>query len=278
MVAAPLFRVIDDRRARLRVVQEPERQPAQDCAACVSSSNCWEKGIDPRVIVLNLVVCRMKRGIAREDTTRLFLSMIRPKLMQLALHATKGTRKPTEDALHDFETEAYEAIVRRYEIGEVAYPLHFLFGFPNGALRRFAASYRDRLVRHDVTHASFDVDGIDPDRRIVALNASATRGTILSPPPSAMCMPTFDEDIDDKRVTAKMDLARFVLEDGVTLTTAEYRVLRYSLDNARDGSRRLLNGLHVHLARILGVPRTRVAKLYSDATEKLINAVRRLTA
>ena len=238
-------------RATLRLVSAPPPSPVhQDCSVCRNISNCWAPGIEDRLIIISLLVCRMKRGIQVNASTKLFLEMIRPKLKRMAqdIHKDVWGYHDMDVIRHDLESAAVEQILRHYSIGEIAYPLHYLFGFPNGVLRRFASAYRERLRRNFRYRM-----GMGDDEQVEE--------------------PRHDERLDDEKVTLRMDTVRHIINNGVTLRAAEYRVMSFCLANAKDGGvKRPINGLHTYLAKSLGVIRPRVTKLWSDACAKIIEA------
>jgi predicted DNA-binding protein (UPF0251 family) len=61
-----------------------------------------------------------------------------------------------------------------------------------------------------------------------------------------------------------------IIEDGVTLNSNEYRVLKFCLYNGNElNATRHIDGLHIMLANIMGVSRPRVTRLYKRAREKV---------
>lgn len=196
----------------------------------------------------NLLVCRIKRGIEVNRSAKMLLTMLRPKIRTLARFALRGTNISMDVVMSDLESATIEALMRNYVMGEIAYPLHYLFGHPNGVIRHYANNYGKKARRYQESHflVASALDLID-----------------------AHALSSYESEPQESE---RAQRARAVIEDGVTLTASEYRVLKFCLENATE-AKRPLNGLHVHLAHTMGVIRARVTKVYSDAAKKVVAAV-----
>jgi hypothetical protein len=232
----------------LKVLQPEPGSRRQDCSTCRNRDNCWASGIKEEHIMTNLLVCRLKRGIEMNRSTRMLLSMLRPKLRALARFAVRETHLNVDMVVTELESATIEALLKNYVMGEIAYPLHYLFGHPNGVIRHYANNYVKKVRRYEDTHV------------IVANLAEQVTDTYEA----------FVDEEDD--TTRRTRIAREVIDDGITLNAIEYRVLKFCLTNATE-ARRPLNGLHVHLAKTMGVVRARVTKIYADALRKVNAAV-----
>lgn len=199
----------------------------------------------------NLLVCRIARGIDLNRSSKLFLEMVRPMLKLLAKEASRGTNVDLDTALADLESQCIVYLQHNYLQGEIAYPLHYLFGIPKGVLRRYASNYGRKERRYETTHQL------------------ATAGPGSEDEDAEQVEPSWDprEEVEPLELQ-RTRVAREVLDDGITLTLAEYQVLSFCLANALD-AKRPLNGLHVYLGRTMGVGRARVTKIYSDALRKV---------
>jgi hypothetical protein len=236
------------RSARLRVLTTTGDEPQQDCGTCRNQPNCWASSIKEEHVITNLLVCRIKRGIDVNRTTRLLLQMLRPKLKLFARHAIQGTRIDLETALADMESFTIEQIQQHYIMGEIAYPLHWLFDFARGHVYFYAHNYAKKGRKYEETH-SFQS------------NWATEHSETIDDAPLPLA--------EDEETTQSTRDARAIVDDGLTLTLPEYRVLKFCLTNALD-AKRPLNGLHIHLARSMGLVRARVTKIYSDAHKKLL--------
>lgn len=191
--------------------------------------------------MLNLLTCRIKRGIEVNRSAKLFLEMVRPALLKLAMHAIKGTRIELDVAIADLESKTMEYLQRNFVLGDRGYPLHYLFNIPKGAVCRYANTYTKDAHKYE-------------NGTVFVASGVLEEGTT-------------EEEADDP-LADLVRQAREVVDDGITLTLQEYRVLKFCLMNASD-AKRPLNGLHVYLARAMNVIRARVTRVYADAREKV---------
>jgi len=238
-----------ERRSKLLTIYPEPAYPAQDCGGCANLPNCYAPGIKEEHIITNLLVCRIKRGIEVNRSAKLFLQMVRPILKKFAKRAIAGTNIDIETALADLESQTIEYLQHYYVMGEIAYPLHYLFGQPNGVIRHFSNNYARKTRRYEETHVLSDTS--EPEA------GSAWEAQQPSP------------DEQEELETEVTRAARAVIDDGMTLTLPEYRVLKFCLTNAME-AKRPLNGLHVYLARNMGVVRARVTRIFADAGKKLV--------
>lgn len=228
---------------RLRVIQpEVASKPTQDCGICETRVNCWAQGIKEDHVITNLLVCRLKRGIDVNKSAKLLLEMLRPKLKTYAKIATRGTSIDLTTALLDLESITIQYLQNRYLMGEIAYPLHYLFGIPHGVIYYFANNYAKKARKYEDTFVLED--------RV--LNEDIA-----------------DDESLEETETKATHVAREVLEDGLTLNILEYRVMKFCLTNALD-AKRPLNGLHIYLGKTTGIGRARVTKAMADAKGKLL--------
>lgn len=264
-----------ERRARLRVIPAKEHEQGQDCGTCRNQPNCWMRGIKEEHVITNLLVCRIKRGIEVNRSAKLFLQMVRPKLKSFAKLAIRGTSIDMDTAIADMESETINYIQHHYVMGEVAYPLHRLFSPQNGHITFYARNYAKRTRLFEDNHVLDSGDEVHPQGTEGGAKTplwDRQRYTGLHGRPVGPCDDvTIDEDEDTQ--TEMTRVARAIIDDGITLSLSEYRVLAFCLANAGD-AKRPLNGLHVYLARTMGAVRARVTKMYADATRKLVEETR----
>lgn len=264
------------RIGRLRIVQDG----AQDCSTCQNVNNCWrpkKNTITPHDVVSNLLVCRIQRGIDRNKSTKLFLDLIRPKVRKMAGWVRAMTGMLLSEAMAEMESVAIESILSSYVMGELAPPLVWLFHPKYGSVRHWAVRTVDRMSREResvVNYGSIGMDsdaratGTDLEERLAILNRQVTNSRIQSAPP-----PVVEESEEpDPALEERFRRALEIVEDGVTLSAVEYRVMRFCLTNAR-GHERMTDWLHQQMARALGMPRKDVSRVYAIASRKLIEAV-----
>lgn len=198
-------------------------------------------------IITNLLVCRIKRGIEVNRSARLFLQMVRPKLKMLAHQAVRDSAIDLEVALADLESQTIEYLQHYYVLGEIAYPLHYLFGQPNGVMRHFANNYARKTRKYEDSCVLFD------DNKAIQSRLEADLAL----------------NVDKEEThTRETQIARSVVDDGLSLSLLEYRVLKFCMHNALE-ARRPLNGLHVYLARTMNLVRARVTRIFKDACDKV---------
>lgn len=243
--------------SRLHIIRAEPADRGQDCGACRNQSNCWAKGIKEEHIITNLLVCRIKRDIDVNRSSKLFLQMVRPKLKTFAKLAIRGTNIDLDVALADLESQTIEYLQHYYVMGEIAYPLHYLFGQPNGVIRHFANNYARKTRKYEETHVLDNGNNGDNDEGKSGLSAWDPQHDVTA----------------EEAETEMTRRARDIIEDGITLTLSEYRVLKFCLANAAE-AKRPLNGLHVYLSRTTSVVRARVTKIYADATKKMVTEAR----
>lgn len=243
--------------ARLRVIQAEPQEQKQDCGSCRNQPNCYMKGIKEEHVITNLLVCRLKRDIDVDRSTKLFLQMVRPKLRVFARQAIRDTNLDFDVALADMESHTIDYIRRYYVMGEIAYPLHYLFGHPQGVMRHFTNNYARKSKRYEETHVLDDASMTWEEQSDA----------------NAMRMEAEDEDDTAETTSDVTRRARDIIEDGLTLTSQEYRVMKFCMMNATD-AKRPLNGLHVYLSRTMGIPRAKATKVYADATRRVVQETR----
>lgn len=245
------------------------RTKKQDCGTCRNALNCWAPGISDDLIVTNLLVCRIKRGIDVNRSCKLFLEMVRPALKAFSKKAIRNTAIEPDIALADFESKTIELLQNTYIQGEYGYPLHFLFGQPRGHIRLYSYNYAkderknndhmflqksdslqtwDSLQNKHPTEVDDMAEFYGPARLTGASGCSGSNETHYQ--------------------TDKTSAAREVIYDGVTLDSTSFRVASFCLTNASE-AKRPLSGLHVYMSKVTNIPRTKVTKIWSDSCKLL---------
>ena len=262
---------------RLRVLRaEATRKPAtQDCSTCRNARNCFNSST--RYVAINLVICRMLRNIDRDRSARILLELLRPKINKIAQDMNRrlapAITLDIDEATADIESAIIEYILSHYLMGELAYPLYFLFGGKNGVMWRWSLAYVSKARKawknlYPVGGATNSEEG-DFEDRLARLTAAATDGRVTQRYIQSASQ-TEDELIDKMERKERVRQARRVIDDGVTFRLAEYRVLSFCMVNARDrGARRPIDGLHAFMSERMGVVRSRITRIFADATSKL---------
>lgn len=252
---------------------------AQDCSTCPHLSWCWKDGLSEPVIVSHLLTCRIQRDIARDKSIKLFLELVRPKVRKMAAWVHQRTAIDMDEIVADMESTIVESLCFKYKFGSVA-PLVWLFHERLGAVRHWAIRTVYDTERRNNMFFSYDetrpemheAGGADvfPDleRSLRRLNTASTRGRIHTLPlPQEEAIEGTDEEIVELCARALE-----VVEDGVTLPVAEYRVLKFCLQNTRD-FQNLTQKLHKYMAGAFGQRRKVISHLYGMATRRLLAAL-----
>ena len=233
--------------SRLRVVQPAA--PRQDCSRCRVMSHCWKPVISERAVLINLLVCRLQRKIEVNKSTKLLLTLLRPKLRQTALSLVKTlSAENTEDeVILDLSAFVIEQLMSKYTVGEHMHPLRWLFNRPNGAVTRWSTRYRRaayKRQRHEVLTESGTLDNetvpgheYDPDAATYERNTRALQ----------------------------------LIRDGVTFPLNEYRVLRFFLRNADNRPGMPHYGLPRRLSATSGRPAKQLVRTYASAARRLLD-------
>ena len=211
------------------------------------------------------------------QSTKLLLELLRPKLVQLAqeiINATGASGGDRDNIFADVQSQFIDLLMHKYVLGEYGYMLHYLFGVPKGLMRRYVSSeitkkrkYNSQFLDPGSGNRFEDGRGSRVDQNSFSDNDRFifARREPMEPATNP------DDTLEEAHVKALAGRINDIIDDGITLRLAEYRVLRFCLDNASD-ARRPLNGLHIYMGRVLGVVRSRCTKLYSDALAKIREA------
>lgn len=238
----------------------------QDCAHCRGLRTCWDSRLTPKGIVVNLLVCRLKRGIAKEKSTGTLLTLIQPKIRMIARRIqSPNDLASRQDLERDIQSVIVESLLTKYILGDYIHPLRWLFSQPHGAVTRWAARYAKRQRREANAVVRYGTD-TDFDSTLIALNYLASDRRILSGPATRVRdVLEYDPQLEEHARAARVAA---VVDDGHTLTTDEYRVLSFCLTNTG----LLEDGLHRLLAVRMGVSRQVVTKLFSTAVHRALDA------
>lgn len=246
----------------------------QPCTACLHQGKCWPlhtnkgKPVSTQNILVNILVCRLQRGVDRDKATTNLLQIFRPGMIRLITRA-----KDTGDihgvdidrVLSDMQAVTIEYFVRDYKIGDRGRATPYLFDPKKGFLIKWLKYTINKHKRFYYHHELFDpisfksgsADAADSDQYSKTLQAVE----FLQHDP-------FNENVD-----IVSDLIRRVVDiinDGVTLNSNEFRVLKFCMANGNEANgTRHIDGLHIYLSKLMGVSRPRITRLYKRAREKI---------
>ena len=229
----------------LRIINNVDTELKQDCYKCPHIDKCWKTSTNN--IIINLLVCRIQINKEKNKSTKLLLKMFRPQLQKMATQISNdrlGSYISSTDLIHEMESVIIEHIISHYIIGEIAYFTYYLFGFPNGVMRKWMLwkTNQDRKVYNN--HYLVDEPiSIEDDTPIL---------------------------LEENQKNERIEHAKRVIDDGITLRASEYRVMKFCLENARDNrNTRMIDGLHLYLANQMNISRTRVTQHFRNAKKKL---------
>ena len=258
------------------VMVSTQRETIQDCSRCKHVGRCrarktfYGKVQSDRNDTINILVCRLKLGIDINNTTKALMAVFKPGVLSLI----SSTKKKVEDGTIDYkdmiaEMHAYviECILSKYSLGELNPVTNFLFGQKTGYLPKWCVWYINRFFKWNEKHVqSYDTDKNEEDDTYHEED-SEQHYTKLT---DKAHVDDQTIDFEDPYTSSVVDDAMKIVEDGITLNMHEYRVMKFALQNANDGNDvRMIDGIHIHQAHMMGVSRPRATRLFKRAREKL---------
>lgn len=243
----------------------------QHCESCLYVKKCYAEKAGSRNIVINILACRIRLNINRNESTKLLLEMIRPSLIKLANNAISRVGNGyvvMEDLIMDLESRVIESLIDEddgYRIGESAYLTEYLFGKnpKTGWARKWVLWNFQKQKRFYSRHSlSSSKSKIEKDQATSDLDRNSIDDFEI--------VTKFEDDFLDKNV---IDVVKDIINDGITLNANEFRVIAFCMSHANESNKaRLIDGTHTYLSKIMGVSRPRITRLYAVARRKLLAA------
>lgn len=222
--------------SKLNILKEDQ---VQDCSSCPNQSKCWTQASNTsdEALVINLLVCRMKRGIDVNNSTKLLLKLLRPRTLKTAQYIVSqlGSQVQMDDVILDVESAIVESLMTKYKLEERAWPLHFLFAPRPETIHGWAGAYvrKAKLYQHRF-------GGEEP------------------------------EEIEDESPNNDMlSSINSLVEHKGLLTPLEYRIFKFCITNADSKLAKPFGGLHTFLAQQLGVSRGMISQKFKSASDKI---------
>jgi hypothetical protein len=196
-----------------------------------------------------------------------------------------SARVDFDDMLMEMQSFTIESIIKKYRIGELNPITNFLFDQKSGYLTKWAKWYVTKAMRFDIRHQLMGASPYGDDNGTDDYLDAMYDGGDDDGTPRHTVTGALRESVDESYVEAYASedtrtMAQEVMDiidDGVTLNANEYRVLKFCLQNANEGNEiRMVDGLHIHMARAMGVSRPRVTRLYKRGRDKLVVACEHL--
>lgn len=240
----------------------------QNCNKCRYVQKCYSEKTSPRNVVINILACRIRKDINRNESSKLLLNMIRPKILSLVNNARDRVGSGyinTEDTILDLESRTIECLLddNGYTIGGPAYLTEYLFGMNprTGWVRKWILWNFSKQQRFYKRHT---LSGYNPRSDTDDEISEYDRTAIAS---------SEEYTMDDNDSHEAFDLIMNVIDDGYTLNANEHRVISFCLSHANELNKtRLIDGTHMYLSKIMNVSRPRITRLYFTARKKLILA------
>lgn len=176
-----------------------------------------------------------------------------------------------DQLLLDMQSTAIEYLMRDYKIGDRGRATPYLFDPHQGFLTKWVKWVTSKNRRFYSNHELYGPNSSDGEDQ----NESDTPG----PEATAGWSAVF-ETTDSVRYSPYVELEREasdlsqtvadIIDDGQTLNSNEYRVIKFCMHNANEGNQtRHIDGLHIYLAKLMGVSRPRITRLYKRAKDKI---------
>jgi len=256
----------------------------QSCSTCMHSAKCWAlatntgKPVSTQNIIINILICRLQLGIDRDKSAQNLLDIFRPGMIRLITHTRQQGNTPgldMEQLLADMQSTAIEYLLYDYKIGDRGRATPYLFDPHQGFLTKWVkwvvGKSRRFYSHHELHSGSTDDEGHD-DSGDVQFQIQGGEGTsswnsIIEGTSSLR----YDPYAPENEESSMMNTVMGIIEDGYTLNSNEYRVMKFCMANGNESNAtRHIDGLHIYLARLMGVSRPRITRLYKRARDKMI--------
>jgi hypothetical protein len=243
----------------------------QNCGSCLYVQKCYADKAGPRNIVINILACRIRLGINKNESSKLLLEMIRPSIIRLANNAINRVGSgyvAMDNLIMDLESRVIECLIDEqngYRIGESAYLTEYLFGKNprTGWARKWMLW---NFQKHKRFYSRHSLSGNNP-KSDTEQNISETDKHAIE---EFELVSKFEDDFYDRNI---VDTIKNIVDDGITLNANEHRVIAFCLLHANESNKtRLIDGTHTYLSQVMGVSRPRITRLYAVARRKLLIA------
>lgn len=259
----------------------------QNCSSCPNQTKCWAQHtnsgnpISTQNVLINVLICRLQLGINRDQAAAHLIKLYRPGMIRLLTHAKQTgsiSGSDMDQLLQDMQSTMIEYLLYDYKIGDRGRATPYLFDPHQGFLTKWikwVVGKNRRFYAHHELYSPLDEHGSNEDGSEVSYHAEqiATQGgtnsswsAILEGTGSMVYNPYAQEDAISelgRRVTT-------IIDDGVTLNSNEFRVMRFCLANSNEANNtRHIDGLHIYLSKLMGVSRPRITRLYKRAKDKI---------
>lgn len=263
-------------------------KPKQMCSTCPNQVKCWSthtnKGnpISTQNVLINVLICRLQLGIKRDQAAANLIKLYRPGMIRLLTHAKQSGNivgTDMDQLLQDMQSTMIEYLLYDYKIGDRGRATPYLFDPHQGFLTKWVkwviGKNRRFYVHHELyspldEHGGTNEDGSEQSYHAEQISTqggtNSSWSAILEGSGSMTYNPYAQED-------SASNLGRQVnniIDDGVTLNSNEYRVMKFCMSNANEANNtRHIDGLHICLGKLMSVSRPRITRLYKRAKDKI---------
>jgi hypothetical protein len=217
----------------------------------------------------------MQLGIDRDKSAANLLQIFRPGMIRLVSHVRQQGHAPgmsMDQLLLDMQSTAIEYLLYDYKIGDRGRATPYLFDPHQGYLTKWVkwmVGKHRRFYSHHELYSPYDAPTDENDNQQYDQQdmGGSSWDSIMEGSSSAY----WSERDSDKDTTNDMILkVSTIIEDGITLNSNEYRVIKFCMANGNESNAtRHIDGLHIYLARLMGVSRPRITRLYKRAKDKI---------
>lgn len=255
----------------------------QDCTRCPHQMKCWGthtntgKPVSARNVLINILVCRLQLGVDKEKAAAGLITMYRPGMMRLISNARSAYHDntiDTEQVFMEMSSAAIELMQHDYRVGDRGRLTPYLFDLQQGFITKWVKWFFNRHRRFYAQHELYaptggdDSEFDDSDDSMDNLDTSSTTdgwSTIIDG------QRDWDDEEHAEKIREMVFTIKEIMEDGVTLNSNEYRAMKFCLYNGNESNAsRHIDGLHIYLAKLMGVSRPRITRLYKRAKQKLV--------
>lgn len=249
----------------------------QSCTTCRHVQKCWSthtnsgNPISTQNVMINILVCRLQMDIDRDAAAKNLLQIFKPGMIRLLSYVREqsGQFIDHDQLMADMQSKAIEYLMHDYRIGDRGRATPYLFDPKQGFLTKWikwvTGKQRKFYSHHELFAPRDESNDQDDHLDNVADKYDGGWDSIYSR--SAHMRDRAEKDARDEL----MNVALPIIEDGVTLNSNEYRVIKFCMANGNESNAsRHIDGLHIVLARMMNVSRPRITRLYKCAREKLI--------
>jgi hypothetical protein len=261
-------------------------KPKQTCMTCPNLVKCWAthtnsgNAISVQNVLINNQICRLQLGIDRDQVAANLIKLYKPGMIRILSYAKQTGSMVGSDMdqiLQDMQSTMIEYLLYDYKIGDRGRATPYLFDPHQGFLvkwAKWALGKQRKFYSHHELHSSnvSNDDDIVHDDSYRSQHSTQNGGSnswesIMEGSDSVR----FDPFVVDEISSLAKEVVD-IIDDGITLNSNEYRVMKFCLSNANEAnSSRHIDGLHIYLAKLMGVSRPRITRLYSRAKDKIRN-------